>query len=137
MNRQFPSQIFKSALRGCEETAAHKCLSTLNFKNYQNQYRGSFGQLKFINDEFLSPEQSISYRHNEDVCIVLLPLRGAISCSDNTEGTLIQSEQVKIFEAEKGLTYTLSNPYKNERINYLHIGFETDNSFVKTQVFPA
>jgi quercetin 2,3-dioxygenase len=128
VNTQFPSQIFKSNLRGCEETVAYKCLSTFNFKNYKNEFRAAFGQLKFVNDEFLSPQQSVTFRHNEDVRVVLIPLKGAITCSENTKGLLIQSEQVKAFEAEKGLTYSFSNPYENEWINYLHIGFQANGS---------
>ena len=132
MSMQFPSQIFKSDQRGCEETSAYKCLSTFNFKKYQNEYRESFGQLKFLNDESLSPNHSITYTHEEDVQIILLPILGALNYSDSIfKDELIRSEQIRFFEKRKGCSYVFNNPYENEWVNYLHIGFKKNHSLPK------
>jgi len=130
MNGYSPSQIFKSEQRGCEETAIYKCLSTFNFNKYQKESRRSFGQLKFLNDESLSPCQSVTYAPEENTRVILLPLTGALNYSDNSNKRkeFIKSEQVKIMDIRKGLLYTFSNPYENEWINYLHIGFDLNSS---------
>lgn len=124
MDMQLASQIFKSDLRGRDETATYKCLSTFNYKHYQNEFRGSFGQLQFLNDEYLSPRQSISYTHEEDVLIFLLPIEGTLNyCSNVETERCIRSEQIKCFEAVNGFSYVLNNPYEKALINYLHVGF--------------
>jgi hypothetical protein len=129
MKRESPAKIFNSALRGSEETAAYKCFYTFNFKDYQTEFSGAFGQLKFLNDESISPQQSITYTYEEDTCVVLLPITGALNYrNDIHTEELVQSEQLKILVIEKGASCTFHNPFDQEWINYLHIGFKTTPS---------
>jgi hypothetical protein len=132
MKSESPSKIYNSTLRGCEETPAYKCFYTFNFKDYRSEFKDSFGQLQFLNDESLSPRQNITYSHEENMRIVLLPIAGAIHyCKDRHTEEFVESEQIKILEIEKGLPYTFHNPFEEEWINYLHIGFKTSSSQVE------
>jgi hypothetical protein len=127
MKRESPAKIFNSALRGCKETATYKCFYT--FKEDQNKVGESFGHLKFLNDESLSPLQSITYTYEEDTQVVLLPIAGALNYRNSSHTTeLVQSEQIKILDIEKGSSYTFDNPFEKEWINYLHIGFKKNVS---------
>lgn len=129
-----PANIFNSAKRGVKETANYTCYSTFSFNDSQNEFREPFGQLKFLNDESLSPLESITYTHEEDVQVLVLPITGALNyCPAPPEEILVRSEQVKIIEVKKGSPYTFTNPFEKEWINYLHIGFKVNASHQKPQ----
>jgi redox-sensitive bicupin YhaK (pirin superfamily) len=129
MKRESAAKIFNSALRGSAETAAYKCFYTFNFKDYQTEFSEAFGQLTFLNDESLSPQQSITYTPEEDTQVVLLPIIGAMHYrSAIHKEELVQSEQIKILEIKKGSPYSFNNPFDKEWINYLHIGFKSTAS---------
>lgn len=121
--------IFKSALRGTEDTPTYKCFYTFNSTDHQNELKESFGQLKFLNEESLSPQGSITYSAAENTKVILLPIAGALHYSNsNQDEILVRSEQIKILETGKELSYTVNNPFEQEWINYLHIGFSTNDS---------
>ena len=124
-----PANIFNSAKRGVKETANYTCYSTFCFNDSQNEYREPFGQLKFLNDESLSPLESGTYTHEEDTQVLLLPITGALNyCHAAHNEVLVRSEQVKVIEVKKGASYTFTNPFEKEWINYLHIGFKISAS---------
>lgn len=134
MKTESQATIFKSALRGTEETPVYKCFYTFNSTDHQNELKESFGQLKFLNEESLSPHGSITYTAEENTRVVLLPIAGALNYSNaNHQEVLVKSEQIKILETEKTLSYTVNNPFEQEWINYLHIGFKVNPSLLGTQ----
>jgi quercetin 2,3-dioxygenase len=129
MKVESPGKIFNSARRGSEETAAYTCFYTFNFKDYQSEGGESFGELQFFNDESLAPQQGITHTHEEDLQIMLLPLAGSLKfCKNDQQEILVKSEQITLVEIKKGEAYTLSNPFEEEWINYLHIGFNVNVS---------
>lgn len=124
------SRIFNSALIGSEETPTYKCLYTYH-SGRLDKAKDSFGRLKFFNDESLSPQESMTYTPEEDIRVVLLPLAGSLNYNQGSkENIIVQSEQIKILELKKGLSYTINNPFEEQWINYLHFGFSshTDNT---------
>lgn len=134
MKRESPANFFESAQRWCEETATYKGFYTFNFKDYQSEYKEAFGQLRFLNDESLSPKESITYTYEEDAHIVLLPIAGALNHSNGSQsGDLIRSEQIKTLEVKKGTSYTFNNPFEEDWINYLHMGFKMNVPFSEQQ----
>ena len=129
MKSESPAKIFNSGRRGIEETAAYKCFHTFHLNETKRGEEESFGPLKFFNDAFLSPQQSITYTHEENTRIIILPLTGGLSYQYAIQKEeLVSSEQIKVIEVEKGGSYTFSNPYEKEWINYLHIGFRIHSS---------
>ncbi len=127
-----PSKIFNANKRTYEETPTYKCFYTFNYKGDQNETDESFGELKFLNDESLSPREAITYTQEEDTRIVLLPIAGALNYRNNTsKEELVKSEQIKILDIKKGLPYTFTNPFEKEWINYLHIGFTINHPSFK------
>jgi hypothetical protein len=125
MKSESPAKIFNAALRGYKETPSYKCFYTFNFKDYQSEFRESFGQLLFLNDESLSPQECITYTHDEDTQVILLPIAGALCYRNGVHREeLVQSEQIKVLEIKKGTSYTFTNPFDKKWIHYLHIGFK-------------
>ena len=133
MKSESLAEIFNSAQIKFEETASHKCFYTFNSEDSQNEGRRSFGELKFFNNVFLAPLESITYKHEENTRIIILPIAGALNYhTEIYEEELVRSEQIKIIEIEKELPYTFNNPFEKEWINYLHIGLKV-NSFPSKQ----
>lgn len=125
MKALFPPQILKSYQRGHEETTTFQRFTVLSPNIYQDKIRESLGQLYFFHDESLAPEQTATYTHTEDLCILLLPIAGSLDYIYKGGNTTINSEQVQIIELNKGETYSVRNPYPNTWINYLHIGLKS------------
>jgi hypothetical protein len=137
MKSESPAQIFNAALRGYKETPSYKCFYTFNFNDYQSEFRESFGQLTFLNDESLFPQESITYTPQEDTQIILLPIAGALCYRNGVhKEELIQSEQIKVLEIKKGVSYTFRNPFKEKWIHYLHIGFKINAPYWEYQPAP-
>lgn len=134
MKTESLATIFKSAQREAEETSTYKCFYTFNSSNHQNELKTSFGPLKFLNEELLSPQGSITYTAEENSQIILLPIAGALNYSNsNQDEILVKSEQIKILETGKTLSYTVNNPFEQEWIHYLHIGFNTGKTHSAAQ----
>jgi len=123
MLAQTPSQIFQSALRGKTESSIYSCFSTFNYLNYQEESRKPFGQLTVLNDETLAPQESMTYSVEANQTIVLIPLVGAIDFKTENTTEFITVNQVQLFSAEEETTFSISNPYKIELVNFLQIRF--------------
>jgi redox-sensitive bicupin YhaK (pirin superfamily) len=136
MMKQIPSQIFKANARGSVEDTTYRCLSTFNFNEYQMDSRKPFGSLKIFNDETLAQNETKAFYLDENTDILLLPLVGTINYKDSLGSSIfINPEEVYILNAKKTRTFEVSNPYEEELINYLQIGFNTteksDNTGLK------
>ena len=125
MGKETSSKIFNLAKRASEETATYTRWDAFNFSDSQNGIKESFGQLIYFTDESLSPQESITYTAEQDRIAILLPLTGGLIYSDASFAEApVKSEQSRIIAVKKGETYTLTNPFENDWVNYLHIGFE-------------
>ena len=125
MLAQTPSQIFQSALRGKIESSMYSCLSTFNYLNYQEESRTPFRQLSVLNDETLAPKKHVDYFVETNQTIVLIPLVGAIDLKLENSDEFITVNQVHIFSIEKESTFSISNPYEIELVNFLQIRFNS------------
>lgn len=121
-----PPRILKSDNRLFEKTGSGKRFFSLNYGLYQKENRDNAGILSFLNDEFLAPGKEASFCHEKDVQVFVLPLVGAVYTpflkNEPGEG-IIQFNESGFFDVAAGVPYTLSNPYENEWVNFLHIGF--------------
>lgn len=116
------AQLLKADQRGAEISETREAFYTFSFGNYAAAHRQPFGSLRFLNDESLAPQQSVTYRHDERTHVLLLPVVGEAGCTA-APGGLVGTEQIACFSAAGGMSYTVSNPYRQHWINFLHLGF--------------
>jgi redox-sensitive bicupin YhaK (pirin superfamily) len=116
------AQIYKSDSRGISEDESFKRLSIFNFEHHFDESRKPFGSLLALNEETLGAKHKI-FRHVEkDTEIIIIPLAGALHYSDSLGNEdIIETEQIRIFSANDGMSYTLENPYGEDLVNFLQI----------------
>lgn len=120
--QQKPAQLFKAAFRGNEETENYRKVSVFNFGNYQEESRKPFGNLTVLNDETLAPGVEIAMLVEENMEILILPLVGGIDFKgNNNEESFVRTGHLQVFSAAKNHSFTLTNPYEDDLVNYLHI----------------
>jgi hypothetical protein len=124
MLTQTEAQIYLASLRGHFQTENFRSLRTLNFEDYSAEGREPFGNLLVFNDETLVAECSHELKVSEVCRVILLPLVGAIEIkSGEEEEKFVNSGEALILNARPGGSYTITNPYPDEAINYLQIRF--------------
>lgn len=123
MIKQNLAQIYKSNLRGVLESGRHSSFSVFNYGNYQEVSRKPFGALQVLNEEILAPQQCVSIAIEANTEVIILPLYGGIEYKDSIGNEdFIRVEQIRIIDAEKGMSFELSNPYE-QAVSYLQIRF--------------
>lgn len=128
MLKQSPSQIYKSENRGKIINEKYNCFSVFNYLPFQEKSRAGFHGLKVVNDETLASSETINYSSEQDEIIVLLPLVGAIEINSDKLSEIINVNELYFFESKKGDTFSVSNSYNDELVNYLQIRFSSDAS---------
>ncbi|MFV8325587.1 hypothetical protein [Flavobacterium sp. ZS1P14] len=128
MIHQNSVQIFKSDARGHFKSKGHNCLSTLNFGSYFEESRKPFGSLHVLNEEILAPYHTAKTVLEANTTVLILPLFGGVDYKDSLGNeSFIGVEQIRIVSAEKGMSFVLSNSYKEENVSYLQIAFNAKN----------
>ena len=124
---QKTARIFRSETRGSEESTDYRCLSTFNYGACVNEHRQPFGPLTVLNDETLAPGKSKFYFLKGDTLVILMPLVGVLEfevSNGRGEGMLIP-EEMQLLSMKEGMSYYVTNPYKKDLINYLHLQLVT------------
>lgn len=128
MIQQNIAQIYKVAFRGVTSTENCQRFSTFNFENYQDDSRKPFGSLGFLNEEILAPKQKQTTVLAPVSDIFILPIFGGIEYKDNLgNNEFIRVEQIQHIIAKKGMEFELSNPFEEDNVSYLQIGFDFKN----------
>lgn len=116
--------IFNSTRHVVEETLSYRRVQLFDSKNDAENFKGPVGQLTFLNEVWLAPAEKIGYTHTEDISILLIPINGALIWNAYLHGEqFVNAEQFAVGEIEKEKTYFIGNPFSNNAVNYLHIGF--------------
>lgn len=132
MLTQTDAQIYLESLRGQFQTKGFRSLRTFNFEEYNAADRQSLGTLEVLNDETLMPECSCELRVEKFCQIILLPMVGAIELGEKgCEPKFVNSGEALFLLASPGRTYSITNPYPDEAINYLQIRVD-DSQFLST-----
>lgn len=127
---QSQAQIYKSAQRDCEESEVFRRLCTFNFGNYADSSRNPFGSLLVVNDETLGGRMKMVRHIAEDTDIILIPLVGGVIYKDSLGNEdIIETEQIRLLSARKGMNYQLENPYATDLINYLQVWLRPVSDF--------
>ncbi len=125
------TKIYPAIQREKSESEIFTRLSTFNFENSKGKFP-PFGSLMALNDETILGKNKIFRHVEQDTIIIILPLFGAVVYKDSLDNEdIIDTEQLRIFSAKKGMTYELTNPYRDGLINYLQIWIAPEtNTFV-------
>jgi redox-sensitive bicupin YhaK (pirin superfamily) len=129
---QQQAKIFLADERGVTNSEWFRSYNTFNFGNYTNEHKVPVQNLYVCNDDTLAGEKSITLAVDELTTIIILPIAGAIEYKDSTGVTiLINSGQLYSIILAKGNSYSITNPYSNQLVNFLQLWYKaTDNNNV-------
>ena len=129
-------KIFLADQRGFTANAKYKRFSTFNYDQYFNEYKTAIGALYLLNDDYLMGDEKISFEVTANSYLILIPITGTLNFLDDSEHpTEIFLEQVMVVYKELGTQITLSNPFKNDQINYLCIGITAPEPLINKPNF--
>lgn len=127
MSTLTPGTIYLADRRGFAQANGLQRYSTLNFGNYYDDARHPVGRLKAFNDEMLAGLQSTATNVDEATYIVIIPVTGALNYGDTLGSkTVVDVGEVYVSYLTAQSSYTLSNPYEVDWINYLQIHIQAD-----------
>lgn len=137
MNVESTAKIFLAEERGINETASFRTLSTFIFGRYTNEHKKAFGDLYLLNDDTLDGGKSITSLKEEDSYIILIPDVGAIAYKDSQGNeALIAAGQSLVLYLKKGVVIEITNPFKEELVNFIQARIKANDESVFLPVYP-
>lgn len=124
-----PGKIYLSDQRGLTETSILRRYSTFNFEKYFSEHKEPFGSLFLCNDESIAGGKLTFFLCKENSTQIFIPITGGIDIVSKTKEFSVETGQVQILNLEKGEVLEISNPYKDDVINYLQIGIKNEDYF--------
>ena len=129
MIKQSKAKIFLADERGLNETHWFRSRNTFNFGKYFSEHKYPLGNLYVLNDDTLDGGKSLSMLVEEKSYVILLPAVGVISYTDSSGyDKLLAAGQALIVLHDKGSEFKISNPFKDELVNYLQIWLRADEN---------
>jgi len=108
--------------RGAANHGWLKSHHSFSFANYYNPERMSFGVLRVLNDDIVQPKMGFGTHPHQNMEIISIPLRGALSHKDNMNNKRsIEVGEVQVMSAGTGLTHSEFNDSKTEEVNFLQL----------------
>jgi len=122
MIQQSKATIFLAEERGLKENGSFRSLQTLHSGNHFNEHKGRVGDIYVMNDDTLDGGCSLNMLVQEYSYIILLPVVGAIHYKDSLGNeNLLAAGQVQMLNPGKGVRIEISNPFKEELVNFLQV----------------
>ncbi len=115
-------QLYLAGQRGIAQTDGFRSFHTFNFGPYQAAGRTPFGPLCMVNDETLAACHQLTMQVDEPMFVLILPLVGGVEVSSPVADTsyAVAGEALMLSLSAQS-SYSVTNPYDTELINYLHI----------------
>tara|TARA_R110002074_G_scaffold126787_1_gene265370 strand:- start:1430 stop:2146 length:717 start_codon:yes stop_codon:yes gene_type:complete len=114
--------IHKAETRGFANHGWLKSYHTFSFASYQNAERMNFGALRVLNDDVVQPDMGFGTHPHNNMEIISIPLKGALSHKDNMGNKrAIEVGEVQVMSAGTGLTHSEFNDSKTEDVNFLQL----------------
>ena len=114
--------VHKSDTRGFANHGWLKSHHTFSFANYQNAERMNFGVLRVLNDDVVQPKMGFGTHPHQNMEIISIPLKGALSHKDNMGNKrAINVGEVQVMSAGTGLTHSEFNDSKTDEVNFLQL----------------
>ena len=119
--------------RGAANHGWLKSHHSFSFANYYNPERMSFGVLRVLNDDIVQPKMGFGTHPHQNMEIISIPLRGALSHKDNMNNKRsIEVGEVQVMSAGTGLTHSEFNDSKTEEVNFLQLWIVPEEQNVTT-----
>ncbi|PWH82470.1 hypothetical protein DIS18_09455 [Algibacter marinivivus] len=114
--------IHRAETRGFANHGWLKSYHTFSFASYQNAARNNFGMLRVLNDDVVQPKMGFGTHPHQNMEIISIPLKGALSHKDNMGNTrAIEVGEVQVMSAGTGLTHSEFNDSKTDAVNFLQL----------------
>lgn len=128
MIKQSNGKIFLADERGINESTWFRSFNTFNFGKYYNEHKHSFAGIYVFNDDTLNSGRTLNMLVEERTFIVLLPVIGAVDYRDSLgNSNLVAAGQAQVAFLDRGASIQISNPFKEELVNFLQIWIRADN----------
>lgn len=129
-------KIFLADQRGLKQTHQLKRWSTFNFEDFNDVNKTAIDRLYMLNDDQLAGWQRTTFEVEKDSYVLILPITGAVNYADDKDNeTDIDVEEGLVVFAEQGTRVRLTNPFKNDIVNYLCICLRADEAAPNTPQF--
>jgi redox-sensitive bicupin YhaK (pirin superfamily) len=114
--------IHKADTRGYADHGWLKSHHTFSFASYQDSERMNFGMLRVLNDDVVQPKMGFGTHPHQNMEIISIPLKGALSHKDNMGNKrAIEVGEVQVMSAGIGLTHSEFNDSKTDAVNFLQL----------------
>ena len=114
--------IHKANTRGSADHGWLKSHHSFSFASYQNPERMNFGMLRVLNDDIVQPKMGFGTHPHQNMEIISIPLKGALSHKDNMGNKrAIEVGEVQVMSAGTGLTHSEFNDSKTDAVNFLQL----------------
>jgi len=114
--------IHKADTRGVAEFGWLHSRHTFSFGHYFDPNRIQFGALRVLNDDIVEPGKGFGTHPHDNMEIVSIPLSGTLAHKDSTGNEkTIQTGEVQIMSAGRGLTHSEYNYSSTDQVNFLQI----------------
>jgi len=114
--------IHKANTRGSADHGWLKSHHSFSFASYQNLERMNFGMLRVLNDDIVQPKMGFGTHPHQNMEIISIPLKGALSHKDNMGNKrAIEVGEVQVMSAGTGLTHSEFNDSKTDEVNFLQL----------------
>ncbi len=108
--------------RGAANHGWLKSHHSFSFASYYNPERMNFGVLRVLNDDIVQPKMGFGTHPHQNMEIISIPLKGALSHKDNMNNKRsIEVGEVQVMSAGTGLTHSEFNDSKTEEVNFLQL----------------
>lgn len=125
-------QIIKANSRGSANYQWLQAKYSFSFAGYQNPERIHFGALRVLNDDIIQAGTGFGEHPHDNMEIITIPLRGAISHKDSMEHEeVIGVNEVQVMSAGTGIFHSENNASQTEDINLLQIWIFPNENNVK------
>jgi len=92
----------------------------------------NFGALRVLNDDVVQPKMSFGTHPHQNMEIISIPLKGALSHKDSMGNKrAIEVGEVQVMSAGTGLTHSEFNDSKNDEVNFLQLWILPEEENVK------
>ena len=114
--------IHRANTRGNADHGWLKSKHSFSFASYQNQERNNFGMLRVLNDDLVQPKMGFGTHPHQNMEIISIPLRGALSHKDSMGNKrAVEVGEVQVMTAGTGLTHSEFNDSKTEAVSFLQL----------------
>jgi hypothetical protein len=124
--------LHRANTRGHADHGWLKSYHSFSFASYQNPERMNFGMLRVLNDDIVQPKMGFGTHPHQNMEIISIPLKGALSHKDNMGNKrAIEVGEIQVMSAGTGLTHSEFNDSKTDAVNFLQLWIIPEEMSVK------